>query len=208
MIRLELDTGNGIESRWLRFNQYALPSEDYAYDSRFAYYPEKFRMPYGEIVEVLFSRQRQELPNPIALDSFELDTHVGGYSGSVSTIRNYESGLRFFDDGAWTKESQLISVNQPTEFGGYWYFQSSWDKPPNNNPSAGMNYTGLGIGNRNGVYIQLVGCCLMAVGMIFAFYVKPIMKRRRADRSCAKIGHQKNREQPVATESPTEAMHV
>lgn len=208
MIRLELNMGNGIESRWLTFHQYAMPNEDYAYDGRFAYFPERFRMPDGEVVEVLFSRQRRELPNAIALDSFELDTHVGGYSGAVSTIRNYESGLRFFDDGAWTNESQIISVNQPTEFGGYWYFQSSWDKPPNNNPSAGMNFTGLGIGNRNGVYIQLFGCCLMVVGMIFAFYVKPIMKRRRADRSRAKIGHQKNREQPVTAESPSEAMHV
>ncbi len=204
MIKLELNTGTGIESRWLSFNQYALANEDYAYGGRFAYYPERFRLPDGEIVEVLFSRERRALPNAIALDSFELDTHVGGYSGAVSTIRNYESGLRFYQNNAWTDESRLISVNQPTDFGGYWYFQSSWDKPPSNNPSAGMNYTGLGIGNRNGVYIQLFGCCLMAIGMIFAFYVKPVLKRRRAARSRAKIGQPRNEQQQVAVESRSE----
>ncbi len=43
-----------------------------------------------------------------------------------------------------------------------------------------MNFTGLGIGNRHGVHMQLLGCCVAVAGMIFAFYVKPIIKRQRA----------------------------
>jgi hypothetical protein len=43
-----------------------------------------------------------------------------------------------------------------------------------------MNYTGLGVGNRNGVYVQLFGCCLAVIGMIHAFYLRPILKRRMA----------------------------
>ena len=81
-----------------------------------------------------------------------------------------------------------FTVNSPTEYGGYWYFQSMWDKPPRNQPTGGMNYTGLGIGNRNGVYTQLLGCCLAVVGMIFAFYVKPIMVRRRAEAAISRRG--------------------
>lgn len=186
MIRLELPTAQGLESRWVRFNSYALPDESYRYAGRFSYLPERFRLADGTAVEVLFSRERRRLPNPIALEEFELDTHVGGYTGSVSTIRNYVSNLRFLDGGQWTAP-RTIAVNNPTEYGGYWYFQSMWDRPQRDNPAGGMNYTGLGVGNRHGVYIQLAGCCLTVAGMIFAFYVKPVLQRRRALESRARI---------------------
>lgn len=187
MIRLEVDSGRGVDARWLRFNAYALPNEDYAYAGRFSYLPERFRLADGSFVEVLFSRERMALPAPIALEEFELDTHIGGYTGSVSTIRNYVSQLRFYDGARWTDPTP-IAVNQPTDFGGFWYFQSSWDRPPGTDANGGMNYTGLGIGNRNGVYVQLAGCCLMVAGLIFAFYVKPVLKRRRTEHQRERVG--------------------
>jgi len=153
-------------------------NEQYAYGGRFVYAPARFVAADGTPVEVVFSRQRRSLPFPIAMEDFELDTHIGGYSGQVSTIRNYVSRLRFQKGDAWSAPAP-IAVNAPTEFGGYWYFQSMWDRPPNEAPGAGMNYTGLGIGNRNGVHVQLAGCCIMVSGMFFAFYVKPVLKRRR-----------------------------
>ena len=187
-IRLEVETTAGTQYEWLPFAPYALPDEQYAYGGRFAYQPKVFRLPDGSSVEVLFSRERRRLPTSIALSAFDLDTHIGGYTGQVSTIRNYVSRLAFLGEGgAWT-EPTPIQVNGPTEYGGYWYFQSSWDKPSSNDPGGGMNYTGLGVGNRNGVYVQLAGCCLSAAGMMFAFYVKPVIRRRRQERSRAKVG--------------------
>jgi len=206
MIRLEVESGHGVQSKWVPFNQYVFPDAQYAYGGRFAYTPESFRLADGSVVEVVFSRQRLRLPNPIAMEDFELDTHIGGYTGSVSTIMNYVSRLRFLDKGKWS-EPQAIAVNHPTEYGGYWYFQSMWDKPHQNDPSGGMNYTGLGIGNRHGVYVQLAGCCIAVAGMIFAFYVKPVIKRRRQERSRAKIS-QGSGEEPqdaLATRLPTAA---
>jgi hypothetical protein len=188
MIRLEIDTGRELQHRWVRFNQYAFPDGRYAYDGRFAFAPERFDLSNEAEVEVLFSRRRRPLPAPIALESFELDTHIGGYTGSTSTIRNYVSRLRFKGNEGWTPRPAQIAVNHPTEFGGYWYFQSMWDKPAPNDPGGGLNYTGLGVGNRRGVHIQLAGCCLSVAGMIFAFYVKPVLKRRRAARSQARTG--------------------
>ena len=186
-IRLEVETSAGNQYEWLPFNQYALPNAQYAYGGRFNYQPKVIRLPDGGAVEVLFSRERRRLPTSIALSAFDLDTHIGGYTGQVSTIRNYVSKLAFLtEEGTWT-EPTPIQVNVPTEYGGYWYFQSSWDKPSNNDPGGGMNYTGLGVGNRNGVYIQLAGCCLSVVGMMFAFYVKPVIRRRRHERSRAKV---------------------
>jgi len=208
MIRLEVNTGAGTQTKWLQFNQYALPTQQYAYRGHFVYQPERFRLPNGEVVEVLFSRRQLPLPNPIALDSFELDTHFGGYSGAVSTIRNYVSRLRFYDHGHWTDEAETIAVNDPTDYGGFWYFQSMWDKPPPSNASAGMNYTGLGVGNRHGVYVQLAGCCLSVIGMIFAFYVKPVLVRRRAEAARARaFGKQRHGDvatEPLILEEPVE----
>jgi len=76
-------------------------------------------------------------------------------------------------------------VNNPSEFGRLWYFQSFWDAPratQGRPPSAGMAFTGLGIGNREGVWTALIGSTLAVIGMIYTFYVKPIIKRRRRER--------------------------
>ena len=84
-----------------------------------------------------------------------------------------------------------VSVNDPSERNGYWYFQSQWDPPERateNSPAvAGLNYTILGVGNRNGVWTMLAGSVLSVIGMIYAFYVKPMIKRRRASNVYEKI---------------------
>ena len=92
--------------------------------------------------------------------------------------------LRFRDEptGEWTSPIP-VSMNKPVEHGGLWYFQAQWD-PPDEAPqtggraSAGLNYTVLGVGNRHGVYVQLLGCIIAVIGMIYAFYVKPVIKQR------------------------------
>ena len=83
-----------------------------------------------------------------------------------------------------------MSMNKPIEHDGLWFFQSQWDPPiiASRNgglPSKGLGYTVLGVGNRNGVYTQLLGCVIAVVGMIYAFYVKPLIKRRRRERVLA-----------------------
>ena len=70
-----------------------------------------------------------------------------------------------------------VSVNDPKTYGNYWFFQSQWDPPDSS--SAGLNYTVLGVGNRFGVFPMLFGCCITVAGMIWAFYVKPMIKRKR-----------------------------
>ena len=74
-----------------------------------------------------------------------------------------------------------MSSNNPATMGGFWFFQSTWDPPARG--YAGMNYTGAGVGNRNGVYIQLAGTVIAVSGMLFAFYVKPIIRRNRQNRA-------------------------
>ncbi len=194
MIQLEVETSGGTQSVWVPFNSYVFPNEQYGTGTRFVYSPVRLAMPDGRDVEVVFSRERRPLPAPVALDDFHLRTHIGGYAGRADTILNYVSELRFREGSGWTEQSPIM-VNEPTEFGGLWYFQSMWD-PPTMGPGSGMNFTGLGVGNRNGVYVQLAGCVLSVGGMIFAFYVKPIIRRRRQEQSWAKVAARGGADRP------------
>ncbi len=180
MVKVEISKDDWSHTQWLEFNQYALPNEQQAIPRRISYHPSRLRLPDGHNVELLYSRVRHELPTAIALETFELTTHTGGYTGSTNTVRDFISQLRFKSAGGWSETMQMSS-NRPASYGGFWYFQSTWDPPSQG--SGGMNFTGIGVGNRNGVVIQLVGTCISVVGMMFAFYVKPIIRRRVQDRA-------------------------
>jgi hypothetical protein len=112
------------------------------------------------------------------LDDFEVDSHVGGFTGSTASIRNWRSIVSIGGG-----ESVAVSVNDPQPHEGYWFYQSQWDPP--DGMSQGLNYTVLGVGNREGVWVQLAGSVLMVLGMLYAFYVKPVVIRRRADAAVA-----------------------
>ena len=173
MVKLEIPTPSGPSTSWISFHQYPFESENEKVH-RFRYEPTSIKLSDGRTFEVLFSRRSEKLPAPIALDSFEIDSHVGGFSGRTSSVLNWRSHIRFMGSDE-TKAS--VSVNDPKSYGNYWFFQSQWDPPDSDSP--GLNYTVLGVGNRFGIYPMLFGCCLTVSGMIWAFYVKPTIKRKR-----------------------------
>jgi len=173
MIKLVLPTPEGSAAAWLPYHQYPFKSESDTVH-RFRYDPTLMQLPNGKTYQVLFSRRSEALPAPVVLDSFEIDSHVGGFTGRTSSVLNWRSLIRFLGD---TEVSAAVSVNDPRRFGNYWFFQSQWDPP--DSTSAGLNYTVLGVGNRFGVLQMLLGCCLTVSGMLWAFYVKPMIKRRR-----------------------------
>lgn len=185
MVQVKLTQENFSRSLWLKFSRYALANRQYEVPGRMFYRTEHVHLRNGESVELMFSRQRMRLPTPVVLDDFQLLTHTGGYTGSTNTVRDFVSRVRFASDEApdgWT-EPMTVASNSPSENNGFWYFQSTWDPPiaatRESRGSAGMNYTGLGIGNRNGVHIQLAGTIIAVLGMIYTFYIKPMIIRRR-----------------------------
>lgn len=180
----------GGSAAWVEFSPYAY--DDFRFTlPRHPYNPARIRLADGREMEVLFSRQRVPLGTLAALEEFVLTAHDGGYTGESGSIRNYTSLIRFKDSaGAAWSEPVAVSVNEPVEHEGLWYFQAQWDPPEppserNQRGSAGLNYTVLGVGNRNGVWIQLAGCVIAVSGMIYAFYVKPVLIRRRSARARA-----------------------
>jgi len=170
-IKVELASGSWSTKLWLPYHHYPFADAQYA-GRRFMYSPQVVALPGGRNVELLYSRKRWPMPAAVTLDDFELLTHVGGFvPGNTTSVRDFVSILRSYRDGAWSDRFRA-SLNKPANEGGIYYFQSTWDP-------GSMAYTGLGVGNRNGVYIQLAGCCIAVLGMIYVFYVKPMIKRRR-----------------------------
>jgi len=194
-VEIEFPRGSGrVQRAWLPFSKYSFDDPLLAAGELGRYEPVVFPLGDGREIEVLFSRERRLLPAPVVLDEFILSEHVGGFEpGRALTVRDWTSVLRFAvardaesDRTTWS-EPKIVSTNSPAEFGGLWYFQAFWDPPAPQSGAgrasdAGLNYTGLGVGNRNGVLIQLAGCCISVAGMIYAFYVKPIIRRRRIEK--------------------------
>jgi hypothetical protein len=182
MVKVNINSGGANRSAWVRFHTYPFKSASENM-RRFRYRPTELTLADGRTIEMVLSRNRVPLPYPVVLDDFELTSHVGGFSGRTSSIRNWTSLVRF-DEGEGLTDTMRVSVNEPAEHGGYWYFQAQWDPPmqprfAGDPPSAGLNYTVLGVGNRNGVGVQLIGCCIAVAGMLYAFYLKPILRRRK-----------------------------
>jgi hypothetical protein len=168
------------EPVWLRYHLWPFDSEELAF-GRAYWRPQPLDLPDGRRLEMIFSRQRLKLPSPVALDDFVMETNVGGYSGQSLSVRNWTSRVRFQrpDPGGGWGDPLMVSLNDPQEYGGLWYFQAQWDPPEPQRGYAGLNYTVLGVGSRHGVNVMLVGCCMAVAGMIYAFYIKPIIKRKR-----------------------------
>jgi hypothetical protein len=175
LTQIELPRASGAESHWLAFHHW--PIRDPSQALRGVYQPTEITWDDGRRIELMFSRQRRELPDPVILDEFIMDTHIGGFTGQNLSVLNWTSRVRFRDGDGWT-EPKGVSVNDPKEHGGLWYFQAQWDPPDPARGYGGLNFTVLGVGNRHGVNVMLFGCALSVAGMLYAFYVKPVIKRR------------------------------
>lgn len=183
MVRVQLSEGGRLHDAWVPFHQYPItgPAETLR---RYWYDPAEIQLGDGRTIEVILSRRRWPLPSPVVLDDFRIDSHVGGFTGRTSSILNWTSELRFLDPGTPDGVPAQVAVNRPAEHRGLWFFQAQWDPPapsrgPGDPSSRGLNYTVLGVGNRMGVGIQLLGCSIAVAGMLYAFYVKPQLLRRR-----------------------------
>lgn len=209
MIRVELPGESGSHSDWVAFHSYPFQNDNHTL-RRYGLEPTIFDVPGVGKIEMLFSRQRRPLPSPVVLDDFTMQTHVGGFTGATNSVLNWTSQIRFGQtNDAWT-DVQSVSVNGPVEHGGFWYFQQAWDPPmgarfQGDRPSQGLNYTVLGVGNRRGVMIQLIGCCLSVIGMIYAFYIKPLIKRRQRLHVYAAVAARTEAQKETPPEEPRAA---
>ena len=96
----------------------------------------------------------------------------------MQEISDYKSDLVVQEEGQTVAE-KTIEVNDPLHYGGYHFYQSSYDD------KAGR-YTVLSVTSDSGLALVYIGFALMAGGMFWLFWFKPILvhlSKRRSDAS-------------------------
>jgi hypothetical protein len=120
-------------------------------------------------------------PMPVAmlLKNFEMVPYAGGMAGGSTMFRDFRSTLELTDaDG--NRQTAVASLNEPVYYdhGSWIFFQAGYD--PDGQSST------IGVGNRPGVIVMLSGCVLIVSGLLYAFYVKPIVIRRMKNAALAR----------------------
>jgi hypothetical protein len=121
-------------------------------------------------------------PMPVALklQKFEMIPYEGGLVGGNGMFREFRSTLELTDsDGR--SETDVASLNEPIYYdhGAWIFFQAGYD--PDGQSST------IGVGNRPGVVVMLLGCVMIVSGLLYAFYVKPIVIRRMKAAALARV---------------------
>lgn len=85
-------------------------------------------------------------------------------------IKDWKSTLEVVEAGEVVAE-KTIEVNDPLKYGGYTFYQSSYDPE---NPKI----SGLQVARDPGVWLVYTGFSTLCFGIIFIFYLKPLVRRR------------------------------
>lgn len=171
MVRVHLKALDGSWSRrqWVNFSQY-----DQDHTSVFGGTPTVVRgLPEGRAVAFVYGRQRNPLPAPLVLEQLKTEYYPGG-----EQPKEWTSYFRYKKPGTDEVREGKAFLNNTYTVGNWTFFQSAAAKD-------GESWTVLGVGNRNGVLLQLLACAMITLGMIYAFAVKPVLKKRRKARIMA-----------------------
>jgi hypothetical protein len=135
----------------------------------------------GAVVPLQFQlgNTQRPLPCQLKLDSFAVIPFAGGTDSPEAFIQDYRSTLSMSGSDDYPDFTDVASLNHPVYFGGgrWLFFQAAYD------PSVPHAWTQLGIGNRPAVPIMISGCVMIFVGLMYAFYAKPIIIRRMKQRA-------------------------
>jgi hypothetical protein len=123
------------------------------------------------------------MPAALKLKKFEMVPYSGGALAN-GLFRDFRSTLEMTDSNGDT-ETAVASLNEPIYFdhGNWIFFQAGYD--PDGQSST------IGVGNRPGVGVMLGGCVMIVLGLLYAFYVKPIVIRRMKAAAIAKAAGKK-----------------
>ncbi len=113
------------------------------------------------------------LPARITLQKFDLVPYAGGPAAMGSMMRDFRSTLEVENPETGEKTAAVAQMNSPVYYdGGRWlFFQAQWDPD-------GQRWTVLGVGNRPGITVMTTGVLMVFGGLLYAFYLKPVIVRR------------------------------
>lgn len=111
---------------------------------------------------------------------------VGYYPGGRRP-RSFESRISILDAATGREQSRLISMNHPTQYGGYNLYQSSYRIEP------GRTVSFLSVSRDPGQPFVFVGYIGTMVGMLVVLVTRMRDRRRAALGSTAQVGHDQDR---------------
>lgn len=85
-------------------------------------------------------------------------------------IKSYRSDVSVLDWAGRELKRQTIEVNSPLSYGGYTFYQASYDREQH-------NWSGLQVVRDPGLPVVYAGFCLLIFGVFFILYAKPYLKR-------------------------------
>lgn len=85
-------------------------------------------------------------------------------------IKDFKSTLKVLEDGQGVL-TKTIEVNDPLEYKGYVFYQSSYDE-------EGEQWSGLQVKQDPGVPLVYAGFLLLTLGLTYGFYIMPIMYQK------------------------------
>ncbi|MDP6633827.1 MAG: hypothetical protein QGG42_02935 [Phycisphaerae bacterium] len=135
------------------------------------------RLPSGRRFYVAFSNSNEELPEPISITRHEFKTAPGS-----SMVEDYICDLEIGSGVRVRKET--VKLNAPVSLGRYRLTQSTWrpknpDRPDYSDPGAII----LGVADRPGILLIFVGGIAVCLGFPYAFYIKPLILKRKSRRA-------------------------
>jgi len=123
----------------------------------------------GAAYELVFSDMAVPLGFELRLDEFR----VGMYPGT-SRPRTFQSNVTVIDPARDLEEERVISMNSPTTYGGYTFYQSSYDKRP------GETRSYLSVSRDPGQPVVFAGYFAMMGGMVWVLIQRMRDRRRRS----------------------------
>ncbi len=101
------------------------------------------------------------------------------YKAKDTEPEDFHSELVVLDAAGNQLAKKIVSVNDPLIFQGHWFYQGNCtpDHP---------NVSGITVVREPGLWLVYVGFFMLIVGIVWMFYLKPILKRRDAAHTTAK----------------------
>jgi len=131
--------------------------------------PQMIDLPGNRAVWLNFSRERVKLPATIEVKSARYETYPAS-----GIPKDYVCKVAITAGAKTTAET--LCLNNPVTVGGFQFSQGSWAPAGATEPTRIF----FGAASRPGLPIIWLGCTLICLGFPYAFYVKPLLMRRRA----------------------------
>jgi len=154
-VRVEITSGEFRRSLWVPFSVGEMCSEMDA---------QRVHLPGGRWIDLRFAPRARPLATRLEIVDARYEVHPGSL-----TPKDYLCDVRTPDGRVDT-----IGLNRPLRVGDYQISQGSWIP----SPDAPHQIVFL-VSSRPGLGAVWTGCILIAVGLPYSFYVKPLIIRRR-----------------------------